>query len=255
MLHPFINVADYNKITDTIMTIGSNCVLKFNVILNSENKNTGEVENFHKEFQYYSKRFSKNQYSIFRKFDYFLSIENYVPNDNGFRETIQIGVCEITMAKYLLNSVMEWFLNPDYKDLYSNKDGRLVITREISPKKVFLRSKYIEIEPIVYIDADNNTDIGVRMYLNSETNYCEMSFSRFCGLHYMIDSFNLYESAIILINYIQRPELGTNLISFIDNNPLDLRKESTGNHTNKVGRRIENNNVFTKKQNLEDSLG
>ena len=53
---PFIRVNEYNKISDLVMFIGQNCVLKFNVILNSEGKD-GRIENFHKEYQYYSKKY------------------------------------------------------------------------------------------------------------------------------------------------------------------------------------------------------
>lgn len=254
MVDPFIRMTQYNKISDLVMTVGQNCVLKFNVVLNYEGKD-GNIENFHKEFQYYSKRFSANQYTISRKFEYYLSLENSHPNDIGFKESIYIGVCEIMMFKFMIKSVMDWFFDPQYSDMYGNKDGRLVLMKSISPKRVVLRGKYVEIEPMVYIDQYESSDFGVRIYLNSDTNYTEIPFNRLCGLYYIIDSFNLYESAITLINYLQRPDLGTNLTSYIEGTKYEDIKISEQTPIQRSGRYIDNNIFKQKRKKLEDSLG
>lgn len=253
---PFIKPNEYNKITDLVMYVGQNCILKFNVILNYEGKDGSSIENFHKEFQYYSKKYSANQYTISRKFEYYLSLENAFTNDIGFKEIIYIGVCEIIMFKMLLKSAMDWFFDSQYSDMYANKDGRLVLMKSMPPKRVVLRSKYIEIEPMVYIDQLDNSDFGVRIYLNSETNYTEIPFNRLCGLYYIIDSFDLYQSAITLINYLQRPELGTNLTSYVEGTKYEDARIKDQTPTQKSGRFIEENNVFKQRRNkLEDSLG
>lgn len=250
---PFIHASEYNKISDLVMFIGQNCVLKFNVILNYESKDGG-IENFHKEFQYYSKKNCVNQYTINRRFDYYLTLENQYANDIGFKESIIIGNTEMIMFKFLLKSAMDWFMDSRYSDMYANKDGVLIMVNPQSAKKVVLRSKYVEIEPIVYVDQDGNYDFGIRLYLNSDTNYTELSFNRLCGLYYVIDTMNLYQSAITLINYLQRPEFGTNLTSYVEgtryeNAPRLIEKQ-------KSGRYIEETNVFKQRTNkLEDSLG
>lgn len=251
MLSPFIHVSDYNKISDTIMYLGKNVVLKFNVYLNYENEKYGQ-QNFHKEYCYYNNRLGKDQYTIMRYFDYAMTIENTSQSaDNDIREVIQIGVCEMSMMKMLLHAGMEWFTNPQYSELYSNKDGKLVMMEQVQPRRIFCRSKYIEIEPIVYVDSNLTYDFGIRMYLNSETNYVEMSLSRYCGLHYMMDTINLYQAAITLINYLERPEFGTNLTSFSNNYNSDGTKEQKI-PVQKTGRKPIN--VFAEKRNLEDSL-
>ena len=248
---PFIRVNEYNKISDLVMFIGQNCVLKFNVILNSEGKD-GRIENFHKEYQYYSKKYDTNQYTISRKFDYYLTIENQFASEIGFKESIIIGINEMMMFKLLLKSAINWFMDSQYSNMYANKDGKLVLVNPQTPKRAVFKSKYIEIEPIVYISQEDSYDFGVRMYLNSETNYTELSFNKLCGLYYIIDSLNLYQAAITLINYLQRPEFGTNLISYVEGTKYENTSKMP---SQKSGRYIQEINVFNQKRNkLEDSL-
>lgn len=233
------------------MFLGKNAVLKFNVYLNYEHDKFG-LQNFHKEYQYYNNRLGRDQFTISRQFDYALSVENISSStENDIKETILIGICEMSMFKMLLNAGMEWFTNPRYNNLYANKDGKLVLIEQVQPRRIFCRSKYIEIEPIVYVDKNSVYDLGVRMYLNSETNYVEMNLSRFCGLHYIIDTFNMYQAAITLINYLQRPEFGTNLVSFSSGGIVTDNQKEERMPAQKTGRKI---NVFTEKRKLEDSL-
>lgn len=255
MVQGFIKVGDYNKITDVVMHVTNNCLLKFSVLLNKKDKRTNNLDNFHKEYKYYSRTNHKDQYTISRDFEYYLSLDNIYPDENGYKESIIIGICEITMMQFLINAAVDWFSKPEFSNMYANKDGKLVIVQSVSPKKAIFRTKYIEIEPIVYIDTSNVYDLGVRMYLNSETNYVEMPLSRLLGLQYIINRFDLYQAAVALINYIERPELGTNLVNFSDSRECTMEEkiESSIPNTNmRNGRKI---SIFEKKQTLGDSLG
>lgn len=250
MINPLIKVTDYNKLSDTVMQLGNNCQLKFNVLLSLGNKNNGGMQSFHSEYSFYDSRYGSDRYYIYRTFKYYLSIEL----SGEIRESVNIGINEMTLFKMMVNSALEWFTNSEYSDLYATKNNRLVLTKAIEPKHITVSYKgYIEMEPMVYVYPTGETDFGVRIYLNSDTIYTEIPLSTFLGLHYIINSIDMYQCAIGLLNYLQRPELGTNL--YQNTNAMDMTtknyevvKEESQKSYNKSGRKIENR--FTK--NIHD---
>ena len=46
------------------------------------------------------------------------------------------------------------------------------------------------------------------MYINSDTNSVFMEISRFLGFKDFLENFNMYQSAQLMLNYLQRPEYG-----------------------------------------------
>lgn len=247
MINPMIHVNDYNRISDIIMTLGKTMMLKFSVMLSHEDKQFGR-ESIHKEYKYYNGKAGKTMYSMVRIVNCHLSIENNSSAEVETKERINIGYEGMTPLIYMVNSAMDWFMKPEFANIFATKNGRLVIAVPQTPKRIYIGGKYIELEPAVYVDGFDNTDLGVRIYLNSDINYTEMSFSAFCGFHYFITTFNMYAAAQSLLNYIQRPDLGTNLVSFSED-----QTSSNQNTTpvQKSGRKI---NVFTEERSLKDKL-
>ena len=76
--------------------------------------------------------------------------------------------------------------------------------------KEFLLS-VIVLEPVICSYNDQYAP-GIRLYI-SETNYTDMTIDKYMGLLYLIENINMYQSAQLMINYIQRPEFGTNMYS------------------------------------------
>ena len=88
------------------------------------------------------------------------------------------------------------------------------------------------------------------MYLSSMESYCDISLNRLEGFIYIIDNINLFESAQVMLNYIERPEIGTNLYSFNTEPDPDLESNFEG----KDGRKISSNksiSYFDRMKNLE----
>lgn len=78
--------------------------------------------------------------------------------------------------------------------------------------------KSIKIDPIVVKMGEIDEARGMRIYLNGLDDYIDMTNDRFMGFVYNINSIYLYGAAQNLLNYLQRPEYGTNTTSFNSNN-------------------------------------
>lgn len=247
-----ITYDQYEKISDDILFFGNNAVLKFNTSLAKVSENYGR-QIFHREVEYNSKNSIKPLISLKRTFDFYMSIENYKALDNGTREFIRIGVEEIILLRQVLARVCAQF--SDNSSLYVKKSGRLVLANKMEP---FILSdlpmgKYLKFEIIVYSYQDVDKP-GVRIYLSDENNFADVSLTKFMGLVYLINSMNMYQSAQEMLNYVGRPEYGTNMYSM--NNDITSYKTSTGVETveGKEGRFVQpktnNSNFFNKVEGM-----
>lgn len=211
-----LNNFSYNKISDDVYLIGKNTMLKMNVNLIQnyviDNKNKKVL--YHREIGYFDDKSNTNLYNIKRSFDYFLSIENIKPNEYGFKEFIRIGLPEIMLLRNTLMGCIKWFNDSEYKDLYAcNKDTKELIMPKKAPKIVIdslPQHKFIALTPTI-ISFGTDEYPGVRMYLNSETNFVDISVPRFMGFVQAVIDVNLYMAAQNLLNYFGRPPFGSNI--------------------------------------------
>ena len=240
--------SNYEKFTDDIMVIANRVILRMNVGLSYyiDNKRI----NFHKEVEYYSSKTNSNLINIKRNFDYYLSIENVLTKD-----FIRIGITEITKLQYGLHEAYKFFTDPKYSNLYAKSDGDLILYMRVDPITLtgFPQDKFLQFEPCIYTDFRGDPQRGLRMYLSSMESYCDISINRLEGFIYIIDNINLFQSAQIMLNYIERPEFGTNLFSYSSNTIQDSDEEL--NFQGKEGRNISSHkpiSYFDKMRNLEE---
>ena len=201
----------YNKISDDVHIIGKNIILRMNVILYNTTANSNKIY-FHREVNYFDSVANQERRSIKRSFDYHLSIENIRYTDQGYKEFIRIGLPEVMLLKNSLSQVISWFNSPEYSNLYSIKDNKLSLTRK-PPKLVIAplpQDKFIVLSPVV-IEFGVDHVQGVRMYLNSENNYADITVPRFMGFIQSIIDINMYNAAQNMLNYYGRPPFGTNM--------------------------------------------
>ena len=120
---------------------------------------------------------------------------------------------------FKLNQVTEWFTAANNRGLFAKKDGKIIMVGGAQPIKVLLSfDNYIEFEPSI-LNLDNGDQlIGVRMYLNSDRETLFIDINKFLAFKYFIENFNMYQSAQLMINYLQRPDLGTDIFD-IGNSP------------------------------------
>ena len=235
-INPFITFDQYDKISDDVYFLGNNAILKFNVSLSKTSDAFGR-QYFHKEFEYSSKNSDKPLITIRRNFDYYLSIENIRYTDDGKKEFIRLVIEEMIILRQSINNAAKWFYNEEYKNLYVTHKKQLVMTSKLDRINLpyLPMGKYLSFEAIVFTFGEEQAP-GVRMFLSDENNFVDMHINRFMGLVYIINSINLYESAQLMLNYIHRPENGSNLTSFDNNDKSTYQSEEivTGN----VGRKI-----------------
>ena len=208
-----IEYLKFDKISDDVYAIGPNFILRFNVSL-SKTVNDKRYH-FHKEYEYSTKRGSESLVTLKRSFDYYLSIENIQKDSNGNKLFIRIGPQEQMIFKKGLEEAISWFTDKKYSKLYAKDKGNLIMLAPIPEFRInnLPMQKYILLTPTIIDKGIANADKepGIRMEFGDNC-IVEISIDRMMGLYYIISCFNMYQSAITLINYIGRPEFGTNRI-------------------------------------------
>ena len=202
---------DYNRISDKVMWLSPEYLLKFNVDLyinrQARSQNDKSRSNFHKEIGYTFD--NEHRVKINRDFTYYLSIEP--TRNNGPNRKVNIGPKSIYFLKYKLETVIEsWFSNNNSP--FSRQNGHLFIPTDPGSIKVLLDfDGYLEFEPTV-LQINGQEMTGVKIFVNNDNDFFMMPIDNFLSFKYCIDNFNLYQSAQLMLNYVGRPDNGTNYI-------------------------------------------
>lgn len=242
-----------DKISDDVYALGPNVILRFNVSLSKVAN--GKRYHFHKEYEYPSRCSDiPTVVTIKRSFDYFLSIENIQKDEKRNKLFIRIGAQEFMIFEKALKTVTTWFTSDEFKYLFAKNKGKLIIT---NPAPEFTISSLPMQRTITFVPtiidkgiANDDKEPGVRMYFGSSsdmTSFIDMDLDRFMGLYYIFSCFNMYQSALIMINYLERPELGTN--RFV----IDPPQQSYNNiQEPKSGADSINGRIVTPKNNMNN---
>ena len=223
-----IYFTDYEKISDVLMFLSKDISLCFNVSL-AYKKADGTRSHYHKEYVYSSKYINKgNVVSIKRNFNYYLSID--VRDD--FNNSVMITPANMIALKMKMKIVYNWM-----STLFKYVDDKLIISGTWKENILYLnRTSTLKFEPNVCIYEDGTYKEGVRIYINDESLFFDLDIDRFMELYYIVDTIDMYQNAIILLNYIAPKEYGNNL-SYING-------ESNSNNYQR-----ENNSFFSNKAN------
>lgn len=225
---------NYEKISDTCLWLSGEFVLKFNVELYKKSKQ-GQRYNFHKEIGYTVD--DQLRININRDFISYLSIESIKRDGAGNKVQIRIDQNNIYFLRYRLHEVANWFISKEYESLFIKKDRKIYITQTVEPIKIqVMFGNYIEFEPavITYPGMIEEQTNGVNVYLNNDGVCFFMSVNTLLNFMYFIDTFNMYQSAQLMLNYIGRPDNGTN-ISFTNNSFLSSQPRNIQNQNNNIG--------------------
>ena len=229
---------NYEKISDDLFYFGNSIVLRFNLDLGRKDKDGFKIP-FHNEYNYKSNKYPnvKSLTTLRRTFDFYLTLENTKYID-GVKEYIQLRIQDMIYLRDTLNLVYSWFTDKKYNGLFKPINGKLEMIQGfdlgINILDGLVMDKYIKFEPVITV-YNQREEQGVRIYLNSDSNFVDISFERFLGFKYLIDSINLYESAQIMLNYIPQIPYGTNAIVFEDD--YNVPQEQDGAVTGKVEKR------------------
>lgn len=202
----------YEKISDDIMILGGNAILRMNVVLGKKLED-GTRRSYHSEYMYGSDKYINKSKSISlrRSFDYFMSIENFKPID-GVKEFIMLRLKDMYMVLSKLEECKQWFTSSEFKDLYVIKNKKLIMLGRPDPVIItgLAGDKKIMIAPIV-IEYEKDSYEGVRMFLNKDANYVDVNVDNFMAMIYILNRINMFESAQLMLTYLGRPDMGENL--------------------------------------------
>ena len=239
-----IEYIDYDKISDDVLYLGSKLYLRMNVSLSDKGDQNARYH-FHREFMYESAYAPNNKFvSIKRSFNYYLSLD---------RPDIPTGGIMIRpQDMYLLNSKLEavssWFSSTTFG---TTKDKKLCVRVHKDPVIIdgLASQKYLQFDPAVFVWENTGEQTpGVRITLGDPSIFADISVDKFFALLYTISSFNMYQSAQLLLNYIGRPNYGFNMMEIERNTFLEEREEGLVNA--KDNRQIRGN----KKKSFFDTL-
>lgn len=200
---------DYNKITDILMYLDDKGKFRLSLVvkLNSKDKNNNE-RNFHSEYHYPNEYKGINRYSITRNFsEYFL-----LGDPKDFKKSVIIRPSDLMMMRLVLNNVVRpWFIGNGY--LYTLKDDKLILTGTFNDAEIaFDDYSVIHIHPIVYTFRDGKMSEGIRLYINSKTDFCDMPITKFWEFYYYMTQVDIYTAASIMVNYVKTQPYGQNML-------------------------------------------
>lgn len=207
---------EYEKITDDLCIFSNGYIMRFNVVLGSKSQDNMKIP-FHNEYKYNSNKYLNHNslITIRRKFDYYISIENFNKDINDY---IMIRAQDMLFLRSNLHLAMQWFTSQQFINLFAYDKNKLVKMGQVEPVRIngLCNSNYMILSPTV-IEYDNASYEGV-MFTLTTGNYFSITVDKFMELIYIIDSFNMYMSAQLMLNYIGRPPEGINQLSFADDN-------------------------------------
>ena len=233
MVRP-ITYNNYDKIVDDVFFLGKNTILKMNVSLSNMSNNKRYF--FHREVSYPSKyEEEEKNISIKRSYSYYLSIEKHDHNMNVF---LIIRPQDMIYLRRILDAASTWFDN-----IYAIKDRKLYIYKKQDPLIINLvDNKYLQLDPVVIDYETTGTQMqGIRFTFGNPGIFLDINIETFYGFKYTIDSFNMFQSAQNMINYLGRPDYGYNLYEIKDQEYSDLSDEPDISITKYSNRKIPTN--------------
>lgn len=219
MIRP-IEYHDYDKISDDILYLGSKLYLRMNVSLSS--KDNHMRYHFHREFNYDSEYADDDNglVSIKRSFNYYLTFDKI-----DEKKSIIIRPQDMILLQNKLSKVTEWFDNGTFGVV----DEQIAILKKRRPIVVsgLVQNQYLQFEPMIIEYEDPPVKIqGIQITLGDPMIYASVNVDNFFGMVYTLSNFRMFESAQQMINYLGRPDFGTNLAE-LRSNPYLKQKQPT----------------------------
>ena len=204
-----INFTDYDRITDTLLFFTTNLTLNFTTVMARKDKMTGNRISYHLETEYGSKYTDVNTArSIKRSINYYYTIDNKNDFGNGFilRESDIAVLCMIIQQK-----IIPWFFGNTRIFGMVEDNKKLVIKKQFEPV-LYSQSEYkfIKFEPLILSFEDGSYKEGIRLTVNSNTEYADIDIDKFLGFYHLIKNTDMYGVACSMLTYVKTPPYGVN---------------------------------------------
>lgn len=216
---PYSPIMFYDKISDDIMPLGKNTVMRFNVVLH-HNPSGKDPRSFHQEYEYRSAKYNFPIVSIKRVYEYYISIENYKEPKDTEKAFIKITQRDFPLFKSALAACIAWHTDSTYSKLYAkDENGNLYLCPPI-PAPIEIKGmqmgKYLKFEPSVMLNVRSCTEEpSVRLKLASDYNWVELSIDVLMAMYDVLSNLNMFAIAQSMVPSISVP-LGTNRYNMED---------------------------------------
>lgn len=244
---PVIEFDDINKISSTIFWFGPNTVLRINAALWTNSAKYGR-RSYHREVRYYNEKVGKQLVNINLDIDAYATIEQLKPTDKSEKAFIKLRSSDIFTLRTAVETMYR-LLDKEFTNLFKMKNGKPVIAKKIKPIELSCSNamNYLVFSPDIIEAKNNSCKGGIRLNLSSNTNYILMDMNKLLELRETLNLINLPMYGQMLINYIGRPNFGTNLFQFGDDG------EGEGTVSGQKGRTLDTlmkNSGYFNKYNL-----
>lgn len=199
-----IQFENYEKLSDDVHWLSSNCVLRMNVKLNKGGKF------FRTEYKY--NKDNSIGITVRRSYDYFLTLEMFNKQD---KDNIMINVKDFPRFKNLINTSLSWFVDKKYNKLYCTIKGSLALVSPIPCCQIngLPAGKYIRTDPTI-IEYGGDKQPGICLSI-SECLSINLTVDQLLALDCLINTFNMFQSAQMMLSSFQ-VDLGTNTFDMTD---------------------------------------
>lgn len=207
------DLSDYVKVSCKILTLTSNLSLKIVLILQDKSLND-KILSVHREIEYNSTKFDKTMKNINLSPSYFLTIENTKPSQSGEKAYIIILPEDRPIVVRALKHAYDEY-NQNFSKIYAKRKGMLIKYGKTNPIEIsdLSMGKYLMIIFDIIENQNGETIPGFRINLSSEKNYVVLTEKKFLAFIDCLDKMDMFSYAMDLLNYVGRPELGTNLFN------------------------------------------
>lgn len=241
---PYDPIIKYDRISDDIIPLGKNAVMRFNVSLNS---NTGNnLRFFHQEFEYNSKKSPQHSLvSVKRVYEYYISVENYVQPADTSKAFIKVTVKDFVLLKSMLKACIAWHTDPKFAHLFVKDGNNNVFMCAPIPEPLELKlsqmGKYLKFEPFVVHNSRTGMDEpGLLLTMSDPLNTVEINIDRLMAIYDILSNMNMFAVAQSMVPSITVP-IGTcrtmmEEAKYLGNNSANTDK-SFGNTSGIKGRK------------------
>lgn len=196
-----IDHGDYNKLSDVIVRFNSEATVRANVQLTKMSL-TNEKISFHREVQ------TDRGIKINREFNYFYTFEKSDKNNNEFT-SVMVRSNDMILLNRTLDKTLIWFEDNKHF-MIKNKKLILIPTKPLLVTGL-AQHKYLQFEPIIFqFDEASPVSPGVRITLGDPEIFVDVDVDSYYGFVYNMRP-NMFVVCQNLVNYLGRPEFGTNL--------------------------------------------
>ena len=200
----------YNRLVDDLMFLGSNAILRMNVLLYQNGRGANQRSYYYKETQYIDKNgllVRKAQ----RMIDSYLTIENLKPVGND-REYIVLKGRDLELMRIFLLPKLETIVQ-NFGEVYQVRNGHLYVNENIKAIEVEIaaREKILWFKPGAHKLFSDEVIPAMELYLNSPNNMTVMTFQTVYELMYFIRTFQIHQYAATMLAYYNTPPMGLNM--------------------------------------------